>query len=59
MRVLLGTKYDDIHRSLRIANQRFKAVSNWNPAVPNARVGWARLVEESRGAELVEMKAGR
>ncbi len=59
MRVLLGTKYNDIHRSLRIANQRFKAVSNWNPVVPNARVGWARLVEESRVAEPVEMKAGR
>ncbi len=53
MRILIGTKYDDIHRSLRISNRRFKAVSNWNPTVPNARVGWARIVEERRVAEPV------
>ena len=53
MRVLLGTKYDDIRRSLRISNGRFKAVSNWNPTVSNARVGWARIMEESRVAEAV------
>ncbi len=53
MRILLGTKYDDMHRSLRISNRRFKAVSNWNPMVPNARLGWTRVVEESRVAEPV------
>src|SRR6266699_1425076 len=53
MRMLLGTKDDDIHRSLRISNGRFKTVSNWQPAVSNARVGWARIVEESRVAERV------
>src|SRR3989440_7177469 len=53
MRMLLGTKYDDIHRSLRISNGRFKAVSGWQPTVSNALVGWARIVEESRAAELV------
>ena len=53
LRMLLGTKYDDIHRSLRISNRRFKAVSNWQPAVSNARVGWARIVEESRVGEPV------
>ncbi len=53
MRMLLGTKYDDIHRSLRISNCRFKAVSNWQPMVADARVGWARIVEESRVAEPV------
>ena len=47
MRMLTGATYDTIHRSLRISNRHFKAVSNWKPAVPNARVGWARLVEES------------
>jgi 2-alkyl-3-oxoalkanoate reductase len=52
MRMLTGVKYDDIHRSLRIANHRFKEVSSWQPTVPNARVGWARIVEESRGATL-------
>ena len=48
MRILLGTKYDDMHRSLRISNRRFQAVSNWQPMVPNARLGWARVVEEKR-----------
>ena len=53
MRMLLGTKDDDIHRSLRISNGRFKTVSNWQPAVSNARVGWARIVKENRVAERV------
>ncbi len=53
MRMLIGTKYDDMHRSLRISNRRFQAVSNWNPMVPNARLGWARVVQESRVAEPV------
>jgi 2-alkyl-3-oxoalkanoate reductase len=29
--------------SLRISNRRFKEVSGWSPAVPNARVGWQKL----------------
>jgi nucleoside-diphosphate-sugar epimerase len=54
MRLLTGVKYDDMHRSLRISNHRFKTVSDWKPTVPTARVGWARLVEEaSRGATSV------
>jgi nucleoside-diphosphate-sugar epimerase len=53
MRMLLGTKYDDMHRSLRISNRRFKEVSSWQPTVSNARVGWARIAEESRVAEPV------
>jgi len=50
MRMLIGTKYDDMHRSLRISNRRFKALSSWQPTVPNARVGWARIVEQGRVA---------
>ncbi len=53
MRMLLGTTYDAMHRSLRISNRRFKAVSNWQPKVSNARLGWARVVEESKVAEPV------
>src|SRR6266700_3814093 len=53
IRMLLGTKDDDIHRSLRISNGRFKTVSNWQPAVSNARIGWARIVKENRVAERV------
>ena len=51
MRMLLGTKYDDMHRSLRISNRRFKEVSGWQPTVSNARVGWTRITEEGRVAE--------
>ncbi len=57
MRLLLGTKYDDMHRSLRISNRRFKAVSNWNPLVPNARLGWAGVMRE--GSKGNKMKEGR
>ncbi len=48
MRMMTGVVYDIVSRSLRISNRRFKAVSTWNPAVPNARVGWSRLAEESK-----------
>ncbi len=48
MRMMTGVVYDIITRSLRISNRRFKAVSKWNPSVPNARVGWSRLGEESK-----------
>ena len=47
MRLLMGTKYDDMSRSFRISNRRFKEVSNWQPTVPNARIGWARISQES------------
>jgi nucleoside-diphosphate-sugar epimerase len=47
MRMMTGVVYDIISRSLRISNRRFKAVSKWNPSVPNARMGWSRLGEES------------
>lgn len=43
-RLLMGEKYDDISRSLRISNRLFKAVSTWRPQVPNARSGWQRMV---------------
>jgi len=48
MRMMTGVVYDIITRSLRISNRHFKAVSKWNPSVPNARVGWSRLEEESK-----------
>jgi nucleoside-diphosphate-sugar epimerase len=46
MRMMMGVVYDVNSRSLRVSNRRFKAVSTWNPVVPNARVGWLRLGEE-------------
>jgi nucleoside-diphosphate-sugar epimerase len=48
MRLMTGVVYEIISRSLRISNRRFKAVSKWNPSVPNARLGWSRLGEEIR-----------
>jgi 2-alkyl-3-oxoalkanoate reductase len=48
MRMVTGVVYDVISCSLRISNRRFKAVSKWNPSVPNARIGWSRLGEESK-----------
>lgn len=51
MRMLMGTKYADMSRSLRISNRRFKEVSNWQPTVPNARIGWARIGQENSLAD--------
>ncbi len=50
MRVMAGVVYDMMSRSLRISNRHFKEVSGWQPLVANARVGWARIIEESRAA---------
>lgn len=50
MRVMAGVVYDMMSRSLRVSNRRFKEVSGWQPLVANARVGWVRLIEESRAA---------
>src|SRR5262249_7792227 len=35
--------------SLRVSNRRFREVSGWAPAVPNARAGLRRLAEEVGG----------
>lgn len=40
MRLMTKAKYADMSRSLRISNHLFKAVSSWQPTVPNARIGW-------------------
>lgn len=45
MRLMTGAKYADISRSLRISNRLFKAVSSWQPAVPNARIGWDLIAQ--------------
>ena len=47
MRMMTGVVSDVISRSLRVSNRRFKAVSTWNPSVPDARIGWSRLGEKS------------
>src|SRR6266699_5210385 len=52
MRMVTGVVYDIISRSLRVSNCRFKAVSSWQPLVPDAQVGWSRLGAESRAAML-------
>jgi nucleoside-diphosphate-sugar epimerase len=45
MRLMTGAKYGDISRSLRISNRLFKAVSSWQPTVPNARMGWKLMAQ--------------
>lgn len=45
MRLMTGAKYADISRSLRISNRLFKAVSSWQPTVPNARIGWDLMAQ--------------
>ena len=52
MRMVTGVVYDMLSRSLRVSNRRFKAVSSWQPLVPDAHVGWARIGGESRVALL-------
>ncbi len=48
MRLMMGVKFADMSRSLRISNRLFKAVSTWQPQVPNARIGWQRTVEADK-----------
>ena len=50
MRVMAGVVYDMMSRSLRVSNRRFKEVIGWQPTVPNACVGWARIGVQSRAA---------
>jgi len=45
MRLMTGAKYADMSRSLRISNRLFKAVSSWQPTVPNARIGWDLIAQ--------------
>lgn len=45
MRMMTGAKYADTSRSLRISNRLFKAVSSWQPTVPNARIGWDLMAQ--------------
>jgi nucleoside-diphosphate-sugar epimerase len=45
MRLVTGAKYADTSRSLRISNRLFKAVSSWQPTVPNARRGWDLMAQ--------------
>jgi len=50
--MIAGIVYDMMSRSLRVSNRRFKAVSSWQPLVPDAPVGWAHIGAESRAAML-------
>jgi len=57
VRLLLGVKYADMSRSLRISNRAFKAASSWQPQVPNARIGWQRLVEAGSARQSLQRSA--
>jgi nucleoside-diphosphate-sugar epimerase len=47
--MLLGNRSTSLTRSLRVTNQRFKAMTGWGPRYPSAREGWiatARVLTE-------------
>ncbi len=48
MRLMTGAAADLLSRSQRVSNRRFKALTGWQPAVPDAWVGWKRIAEVSR-----------
>ena len=50
MWVMAGGVYNMMSRSLRVSNRRFKEVSGWRPLVPNARMGWACIAQQSGAA---------
>jgi 2-alkyl-3-oxoalkanoate reductase len=41
--LFLGVTTETIRRSQRVSNARFKAVTNWQPTIKNARDGWANI----------------
>lgn len=49
-RLLGGDAVLTLARSQRVTNRRFKAATGWAPAVPNARIGLARLASSEPGA---------
>jgi nucleoside-diphosphate-sugar epimerase len=52
MGLLAGPTAEALGRSQRLSNRRFKGVTGWQPTVPNARIGFARIagVPDSRAA---------
>jgi hypothetical protein len=52
MQMMAGVVYDMMSRSLRVSNRRFKAMSGWQPLVPDAHVVRARIGAKSRAALL-------
>lgn len=52
VRVLGGKVVVALSTSQRVSNRRFREVTDWAPAVPNARIGLSRLAAEvAHGAE--------
>jgi nucleoside-diphosphate-sugar epimerase len=51
VRLLAGVAADLLSRSQRVSNRRFRAITDWSPSVPNARVGWARMADSERKGE--------
>jgi hypothetical protein len=38
--LLFGDRLTSLTRSLRVSNDRFRAVTDWGPRYPSAREGW-------------------
>ncbi len=47
MRLLSGAAAEMADRSQRVSNRRFRAVTGWQPSVPNVREGWQRIAQSS------------
>ncbi len=45
MRLLSGAAAEMASRSQRVSNRRFRAVTGWQPGVPNVRDGWQRIAQ--------------
>jgi len=51
MSMLASATVDALSRSQRISNRRFKAVTDWTPTVPDARLGWERIADAARTSD--------
>lgn len=47
VRLFAGVAADLLSRSQRVSNRRFKALTDWTPTMPNARIGWDRIAASS------------
>lgn len=51
LKLMTGAAADMVNRSQRVSNRRFKEVTDWTPAVPNAKKGWKLIAQEQQRAK--------
>lgn len=57
MKLLTGAAADMVNRSQRVSNRRFKELTSWKPAVPNAQQGWALIAQAKNSPEKMPSRA--